>query len=179
MRAAGIGVTLSDDARLVVWEKFLFLCPGAAITSITRMPFGAVLACEESREVLRRAVSEVAAVARAEGVSLPEDAVESTLSGIARYPATMRTSMERDLSAGRRIELDALSGAVVRHGRQQRRHAGARVRVRRAATLGHRGGCRRRPLTGRIRAHAAGALRADLRRGAGRHHGADGVEAAP
>lgn len=119
LQGTGIDAELSDDGRRVVWEKFLFLCPMAAVTSVTRAPIGEVLACPETRALFRQAVAEVAAVAAARDVDLGGDAaVESMMSLVAGLPAGMRSSMQRDLEAGRRIELEALSGTVVRYGRE-------------------------------------------------------------
>lgn len=114
---AGLDAALVDDAHRAVWEKFLFLCPAAGVTSVTRASIGEVLACPESRELFQQAVSEVAAVAATRGVNLGEDAVARTMAFVDGLPPAMRTSMQRDVDQGRRIELDALSGAVVRYGR--------------------------------------------------------------
>ena len=118
LTGAGIEATLGDDARRIVWEKFLFLCPVAAVTSVTRASIGDLLAHEETRTMLRDAVAEVAAVAATQGVQLGgEAAVAASMAMLAGLPPAMRSSMQRDHEAGRRIELDALSGAVVRLGR--------------------------------------------------------------
>ncbi len=117
LRQAGIDATLVADARRAVWEKFLFLCPSAGVTSVTRAAIGEVLACPESRELLQQAVAEVATLAAARGVDLGDDAVARTMAFMDGLPPTMRTSMQRDVEQGRRIELDALSGTVVRYGR--------------------------------------------------------------
>lgn len=113
---AGIDAALVEDARRAVWEKFLFLCPAAGVTSVTRATIGEVLSCPESRELFRQAVAEVAAVAAARGVDLGDDAVARTMAFVDGLPPAMRTSMQRDVEQGRRIELDALSGTVVRYG---------------------------------------------------------------
>ena len=46
-----------------------------------------------------------------------EAAVDATMAMVAGLPPAMRSSMQRDLENGRRIELEALSGTVVRYGR--------------------------------------------------------------
>ena len=67
----------------------------------------------------RGAMAEVAAVARACGVDLPADVVDRAFAVVSRYPPTMRASMANDLEAGRRLELEALNGTVVRLGRER------------------------------------------------------------
>jgi ketopantoate reductase len=56
-------------------------------------------------------VSEVAAVAAAEGVVIDPAAVLRSLDSV---PDTMESSMQRDQAAGRPLEIDAIGGAVVR-----------------------------------------------------------------
>lgn len=58
-------------------------------------------------------LDEVTAVARAAGAPVT---AESVLSFFDRAPAAMNSSMQRDVAAGRPIELDAIGGAVLRAG---------------------------------------------------------------
>jgi 2-dehydropantoate 2-reductase len=117
--AAKITAALHEDGRRVVWEKFLFLCAMAALTSVTRSPIGQVVACPESREMLGAAMREIVSVAARRGVDLGgEQAVAQLMDFAGTVPTAMRSSMQNDLAAGRRFELESLSGAVVRLGRE-------------------------------------------------------------
>jgi 2-dehydropantoate 2-reductase len=118
LRAAGIDCELSADVRRAVWDKMLTLCPLAASTSITRATLGEILACKETRALHVGAIDEVVAVARAVGVDLGADAGMRALSRHESLVPETRASMARDLEAGRRIELDQLSGTVVRLGQE-------------------------------------------------------------
>ncbi|TMQ23848.1 MAG: hypothetical protein E6K82_09980 [Candidatus Rokuibacteriota bacterium] len=77
---------------------------------------GSLLADPEGRTLLTRSCLEVAAVAAAEGAPLGATAVDSVIGQAATLPRQWRSSMARDLEDGRRLEVDALSGAVVRRG---------------------------------------------------------------
>ena len=70
----------------------------------------------ETYRLLREAMEEVAAVARACGVSLDNDAVDKTMSFFDGLPDDVTSSMQRDIMQGRPSELEALNGAVVRFG---------------------------------------------------------------
>jgi 2-dehydropantoate 2-reductase len=61
-------------------------------------------------------VEEAVAVARAQGIALPADLAAERLELARQLPGEMRSSMLHDLEAGRRLELDWLTGAVVRLG---------------------------------------------------------------
>jgi 2-dehydropantoate 2-reductase len=116
LKTAGIDAYLDPDARLALWRKFIFLCPTAALTAATSRSIGEVATMPETKAVLERAVDEIYRVAKAEGVPLPDNAVETTMDFISKMPFGMRSSLQRDLERGRRVEIDALSGAVVRLG---------------------------------------------------------------
>ena len=51
---------------------------------------------------------------RAEGVPLPVDLLERIATYVDDVPASMRSSLLIDLSKGKRIEVEALQGSVVR-----------------------------------------------------------------
>ena len=57
-----------------------------------------------------------AAVAKAEGVDFGADVVEKRLGGRAGCTRSFKSSMQRDLERGKRLEVDALAGALVRLG---------------------------------------------------------------
>jgi len=59
---------------------------------------------------------QVLAVARAEGVTVAADVVDRIVPYIDNIPGTMRSSLLIDLQQGKRIEVEALQGAVVRRG---------------------------------------------------------------
>jgi 2-dehydropantoate 2-reductase len=75
-----------------------------------------VLACFETRAFVHDTIKETVAVGRAAGVLLAEDYAERVMAMSSAYPAWAKASMLVDLEAGRRLELDAITGAVVRKG---------------------------------------------------------------
>jgi 2-dehydropantoate 2-reductase len=62
-------------------------------------------------------MGEVATLARARGVRMREDVVERALGFLDGLDPSGTTSLQRDLTEGRRSELEAWNGAVVRLGR--------------------------------------------------------------
>lgn len=59
---------------------------------------------------------EVVAVGRTEGVQLAEDFADNRLAFADTLPAEMTSSMHHDLERGNRLEVEWLSGDVVRRG---------------------------------------------------------------
>ena len=116
MQGADIQAEPVADAKHAVWEKFTYLAPFAAFTGAARLPIGQIWAEEESRDVFLDAVMEVARVAAAHGAQLPADHRERVLEYLAKLPPSTRSSLLIDLSQGKRIEVEALQGSVVRRG---------------------------------------------------------------
>jgi 2-dehydropantoate 2-reductase len=119
-KAAGFDATVSDHVQRAMWDKAVLVGPMAAVTAAARLPIASLLPVPESRELYLTVVSEFAAVARAAGVYLGADVVERKLAFAEALPPGARNSLHIDLEAGRRLELDALVGAVVRRARRHR-----------------------------------------------------------
>ena len=117
-RNAGIDAAIPEDIHRAIWEKFVFLVGLSGMTTLTRLPVGPVREDEDTRAMLRGAMREAAAVARARGVDLPADAAERQLAFMDGLPHEMISSMLGDLRRGSRLELPWLAGAVVRLGRE-------------------------------------------------------------
>jgi 2-dehydropantoate 2-reductase len=116
MAACDIHVEPVVDARHTVWEKFTYLAPFAAFTGAARLPIGPLWSDDSIRNMFLDAVQEVANVARAHGVKLPDDHRDRVYEYAIKLPPSTRSSLLIDLQLGRRIEVEALQGSVVRRG---------------------------------------------------------------
>jgi 2-dehydropantoate 2-reductase len=102
------------DGRVPIWEKFIFLVALAGFTGASRLPIGPLWADPQIRAQFLDACREVERLARAEGVGVADDVIERITTYAAGIPGTMRSSLLIDLAQGKRIEVEALHGAVVR-----------------------------------------------------------------
>jgi len=116
LQNSGIAAELHSDIQVALWQKFLAICGVNGITALTRLPMGEILACEETRNLMRGTMEEVEAVARASGAALPGDCVDQSMDLFSSLEPSIRGSMYYDLAAGRRMELDVLNGTLVRLG---------------------------------------------------------------
>ncbi len=115
---AGVRAENPADIRAALWEKFIFVVPYGGVGALTRAPAGVVRSLPGTRRLLERGMQEILAVARARRVALAEDVVLKTFGLLDGLAPDSTTSLQRDIVAGRRSELDAWSGAVVRLGRE-------------------------------------------------------------
>jgi 2-dehydropantoate 2-reductase len=117
MLKADIHAEPVPDARVPLWEKFIYLAPFASFTGASRLPIGPLWSDEETRSAFLDAVREVEAVARASGINVAANMVDRIGPYTAGIPASTRSSLLIDLSMGKRIEVETLTGSVVRRGR--------------------------------------------------------------
>ena len=113
---ADVPVELSRDVRRVLWEKYLLISAQAGVTALTRAPIGVIRQCDETWAMYRHIVEELAAVARAAGVTLAGDVVDTIVKAASALAPTAYSSLYHDLVHGRRLELEALHGHAVRLG---------------------------------------------------------------
>jgi 2-dehydropantoate 2-reductase len=109
LEAAGFEIRIREDEAAMLWEKFAFLAPMALLTTHQRGNAGVVRT--RRREDAIAVVSEVAAVARAEGFAADPVAAMRMLDSL---PESMETSMQRDQEAGRPLELEAIGQSLLR-----------------------------------------------------------------
>jgi 2-dehydropantoate 2-reductase len=113
---AGIRHRLTREILVALWGKLMWNAAHNAVTAITHTTAGTAANIAATADVLRAAMHEVVAVARAQGILLDPARVETTLAFSRDHLHTLRTSMLQDLERGRRLEHDAITGAVVRFG---------------------------------------------------------------
>jgi len=114
--AADIQSQAVGDGRVPIWEKFIFLVSLAAFTGAARLPIGPVWGDPFTKAQFLAGCREIEALARAEGVPVADDVVERVIPYIDKIPGSMRSSLLIDLQQGKRIEVEALQGTVVRRG---------------------------------------------------------------
>lgn len=109
LQKAGIETRVRDDEPTLLWEKLAFLAPLALATTALDAPLGAVRG--DAR--YQRAQDEALAVASAEGARIDVQALRELA---AAAPGSMRSSMQKDVAAGRPPELDAIAGPILNGG---------------------------------------------------------------
>ena len=109
----------SGDFATLAWRKLLINAVANPITALT-LQRQAVLRRSDIQDLCRGILDEAVAAARAEGVKLAEDETARTIATLENFSGELGTSMYFDRLAGHRVEVEALTGAIVaagdRHG---------------------------------------------------------------
>jgi 2-dehydropantoate 2-reductase len=114
LNAADIQATAVADARVPIWDKFVYLVPFSGFTGASRLAIGYIWKYPHVQEMFYAASREVAAVAQAEGVTISANRFDTLREYMANLPPSTRSSLLIDLEQGKRIEVEALQGAAVR-----------------------------------------------------------------
>lgn len=111
LRQARLDVRVGQDEKRVLWQKLARIAPLAAATSASGKTVGELRNDPAWRPRLDGAITEACAVAEADGVSLRPSAQWAIIDEMADETTT---SAARDVASGRRSELDAILGGVLR-----------------------------------------------------------------
>ena len=114
---AGIRTESVADVRSVVWNKLLINIGINAITALTNIKNGQILDLEVTRDLSRLAVEEAISVAKAENVTVHDDAVDIVFK-VAEATAVNRSSMGQDVDNHRQTEIAAINGFIVREAKR-------------------------------------------------------------
>jgi 2-dehydropantoate 2-reductase len=114
--SAGLKSQVTADIDGLVWGKVIINAAINPLTAILRVPNGALAESEVTIGLMKAAALEAAAVAQAQGITLPfPDPVERVTQVVA-MTATNHSSMLQDVLGQRPTEIDAINGKIVEQG---------------------------------------------------------------
>jgi len=109
--AGGLKAPVDVKLRDQIWLKLVGNVAFNPITALTQATLGELGTLPEMRDLLLAVFTECAAVAERLGISFPVSLDRRLEAGLA--VGDHKTSMLQDLEAGKRLELDCMTGAIV------------------------------------------------------------------
>ena len=123
LRAAGIPTAYAGNVEAVLWDKILYNCALNPLGAILECTYGQLAENAETRLVMDSVIDEIFLVARAHGITLnwasPEAYQEHFYARLVPPTAAHFPSMYYDVKCRKRLEIDALNGAIVRLAREK------------------------------------------------------------
>jgi 2-dehydropantoate 2-reductase len=114
--SAGIETEIDDNVMGLIWGKLMANIGINALTAVTGLKNGQLMAYSETSELLEAAVKEAMLVAEEKGIKLKEPDPVAYVRSICRKTAENRSSMLQDISRGSRTEIDVINGAILEEG---------------------------------------------------------------
>ena len=116
-RDANWRVDLLENMTGMLWKKFAYLSGSAGVCAASGCAYGELRTVPETRAAIEAAIAEALAVGEASGAPLEPDSLEWSMNALDNFPATGMASLAKDFAEGRPVELEGLTGTVIRMGR--------------------------------------------------------------
>jgi len=113
-----IECVLSDNIRKDAMRKFSYISPAAACGQYYRAASDDIQKPGEIRETFKTLISEIMILSKAMGITFEEDMVATNVAIMNSLAPGVKTSMQRDVEAGKKSELDGLVYSVARLGEE-------------------------------------------------------------
>jgi 2-dehydropantoate 2-reductase len=114
---SGVPAQISTNIREILWHKLLWNAGFTSLICLTGCDSHEIMDVPEASELVRQAIGEAIEVGKAQNFNFAPNHLELIFDGTKAQPR-IRTSMLFDREAGRPLEYEAITGAVVKRGKQ-------------------------------------------------------------
>jgi 2-dehydropantoate 2-reductase len=115
-KRAGVPCRISQNITLELWTKLIMNCAYNALSALSRVRYGRLVADAGSIEVMKQVVAEGVAVGNAAGVRLSADELIAAILELGRVVPEALSSTAQDIARGKPTEIDSLNGFLVQRG---------------------------------------------------------------
>ena len=112
--SCGFQVKIHENIQQLIWDKLFTNVSLSAVTGILQVDMGYIASNEYAWKMTVKLIHEAVETAKALGLTCDEEAIIEKVRKTSEDSPNGRTSIRVDLEAGRRTEVDTISGAVVR-----------------------------------------------------------------
>ena len=118
---AGIKTRTTPEIDKFIWGKVIYNCALNGLASLLNINYGQLLDSEHTKDIMRRIVGEVYLIAQKKGIALEpatkEEYIKTLFNRLIPLTSSHRPSMLQDIEKGKKTEIDALNGAIIRMGK--------------------------------------------------------------
>lgn len=115
---AGLETRISRDIKGALWSKLIINAGINALTAITGLKNGRLIETEETRRILRLAVTEAIRVAKRKKIKLLYDDPLAKVEAVCVATSENISSMLQDVMKNKVTEIDYINGVIVRQGQE-------------------------------------------------------------
>ncbi|HMK42991.1 MAG TPA: ketopantoate reductase family protein, partial [Dissulfurispiraceae bacterium] len=122
-RAAGIPTSYATDVYAILWAKILYNCALNPLGALLECSYGALADHIETKTIMNNIITEIFGVMKAHSIKVQwkkaEDYLKVFYTKLVPPTRDHYPSMYHDLKAGKKLEIDALNGAIVQLAREK------------------------------------------------------------
>ena len=107
---------LTSKIELETWKKYLLISAYASMTSYYKQPLGFI--AQEKIDELEKVLYEIKNVASKKGVEIDNEVIKKILKRVITLPYNSKTSMQLDYEKGKKTEVEALCGYIVKEAQK-------------------------------------------------------------
>ena len=112
--SCGFNVRIHENIQQLIWNKLFVNVAFSAVTGLLKCEMGFIAKCDYAMNISKKLLHEAVTVAHALGLEADEDALLDEIKSVSMNSPNGVTSICADLRAGRKTEVDTISGSVVR-----------------------------------------------------------------
>ena len=116
LESTGLVIQVGDQIMAKIWNKFVLNCGVNALCAVTGLRSGEMTRVPEIYALQTQVIREALEVVAAKGITLPDSAPWTTIKHSSFYKFN-QPSMLQHVLAGKRTEIDAINGALVREAK--------------------------------------------------------------
>lgn len=120
IKHSGIPTSFSKDVYKILWEKILYNCALNPLGALLECNYGTLAENKETKEIINLIIDEIFLVAKENNISLnfenSKDYKKHFYTNLIPPTKDHFPSMYYDLKSGKKTEIDALNGAIVKLG---------------------------------------------------------------
>ena len=112
--SCGFNVRIHENIQQLIWNKLFVNVAFSAVTGLLKCEMGFIAKSDYAMNISKKLLHEAVTVAHALGLEADEDALLDEIKSVSMNSPNGVTSICADLRAGRKTEVDTISGSVVR-----------------------------------------------------------------
>ncbi len=93
---AGVNIMFQKDIKPILWKKYLFVAPVAAVTTAYDVTFGELLENNSLQQILRNMMRELQKLALKKGITLTSNDIETSIDLLSKFPYQAKSSLQLD-----------------------------------------------------------------------------------
>ncbi|WP_428232162.1 ketopantoate reductase family protein [Flavobacterium sp.] len=118
LKAGGLDITYVANINEILWKKYLFVAPVAAITSAYKVTFGQLLEDQNLMQILENMMTEIQLLASKINITLTNEDISTSKDLLTKFPFESKSSLQLDFENNNQTEKRFLVDYVIENAKK-------------------------------------------------------------